>query len=264
MSPHRDRRAPRWIPKRKGPILRVHIVRHGETDENRQGIMQGQLNTKLNAIGVEQARLVGLALKDVPFCVAFSSDLERAAKTAEHILDHHPLTPVYEDKQLRERDMGELQGKTSKSYDRKNIPKTVEPSNAFAERTIAWWEDTIMVLLPSLSSNDINDDDIFHVLVVSHGAYIATLCAELVDRGIVHAEPRMRMGSCFNTSVTVIDMWMNKRGSLQKYSDVSHLLAPVVKKNADELTENVEDTTRQESGHGSNRIHTTADNTNQS
>jgi bisphosphoglycerate-dependent phosphoglycerate mutase len=56
----------------------VYIVRHGETDHNRLGIIQGQLNTKLSDLGVEQAKTVGQYLKNVKFDYAFSSDLDRA------------------------------------------------------------------------------------------------------------------------------------------------------------------------------------------
>ncbi len=61
-------------------VVRVYIVRHGETDENRLGIMQGQVDTKLNAAGIEQAQLAASALEVVPFKRAHSSDLERATK----------------------------------------------------------------------------------------------------------------------------------------------------------------------------------------
>jgi probable phosphoglycerate mutase len=60
--------------------VRVYIVRHGETQENRDGIIQGQQDTALNAVGLEQARMVGEALKDAKLGVAFSSDLSRALK----------------------------------------------------------------------------------------------------------------------------------------------------------------------------------------
>ena len=56
----------------------IYIVRHGETDHNRFGIIQGQLNTKLSELGVEQAKKVGLYLKDIKFDYVFSSDLDRA------------------------------------------------------------------------------------------------------------------------------------------------------------------------------------------
>ena len=61
-------------------VVQVYIVRHGETQENRDGIIQGQRDTVLNAIGLEQARMVGEALKDAKLGIAFSSDLSRAVK----------------------------------------------------------------------------------------------------------------------------------------------------------------------------------------
>ena len=59
---------------------RIYIVRHGETQENRDGIIQGQLDTALNDVGLEQARIVGEKLRSVPFEIAFSSDLSRAVQ----------------------------------------------------------------------------------------------------------------------------------------------------------------------------------------
>lgn len=56
----------------------IYCVRHGQTAENLQGIIQGQLDTQLDGVGVEQAAATGEALKDVKFDVAFSSDLARA------------------------------------------------------------------------------------------------------------------------------------------------------------------------------------------
>ena len=60
--------------------LRVYLVRHGETDANRQQILQGQLNTQLNELGQEQARRVAERLQWVSFEVACTSDLSRAVK----------------------------------------------------------------------------------------------------------------------------------------------------------------------------------------
>lgn len=61
-------------------VVRVYIVRHGETQANRDGIIQGQRDTSLNAIGLDQARMAGGALKDAKLGIAFSSDLSRAVK----------------------------------------------------------------------------------------------------------------------------------------------------------------------------------------
>lgn len=73
---------------------RIYIVRHGETKENRLGIMQGQLDTDLNEAGVDQALRTAGALENVPFTKAFSSPLKRAVKVGEkppaHSLALHP------------------------------------------------------------------------------------------------------------------------------------------------------------------------------
>ena len=58
----------------------VYLVRHGETQANREGIMQGQLDTELNAEGLDQARRTAAALDRVRFAAAHSSDLARAVK----------------------------------------------------------------------------------------------------------------------------------------------------------------------------------------
>jgi len=70
---------------KKSVVARVYLVRHGETQANRDGIIQGQQDTQLNALGEEQARMVGEALKGVEIGCAFSSDLSRARKASAEI-----------------------------------------------------------------------------------------------------------------------------------------------------------------------------------
>ena len=82
---------------------RVYIVRHGETEENTQKIIQGHLDTILNSEGERQADLVAKALKDIPFDVAYSSNLKRATETAKRILVHHSGVEVQTHVAIRER-----------------------------------------------------------------------------------------------------------------------------------------------------------------
>jgi len=217
------------------PIVKIYIVRHGETKENREGIIQGQLDTKLNDIGLQQAALVAEVFKDVPLIAAFSSDLERARKTAETILKHHPSVRLISQPELRERFMGELQGVTAAHKRSRPRPEStdIETGKDFMQRILLWWETTIASNLPAIPV----DVDTLHVLVVSHGAFIATLVRTLLVEEIVlpvndfEAPP---IWSCFNTSVTTFEMGRDKKGVLRKYSDISHLLKPVVQTNADE------------------------------
>ena len=62
------------------PTAKIYFVRHGETDENRRGIIQGHLDTDLNAVGLDQSEVVAKELQSVPFDAGFSSDLKRAVK----------------------------------------------------------------------------------------------------------------------------------------------------------------------------------------
>ena len=76
------------------PLMRpvnVYLVRHGETEENKTGIIQGQLDTRLNETGRGQAQILAEALKDVPFSHAFTSDLSRAADVGASV-DRCPNT----------------------------------------------------------------------------------------------------------------------------------------------------------------------------
>ena len=84
-------------------------VRHGETDENLNGILQGQSDTHLNKLGIRQAECVAERLKHEHFDLIYSSDLQRTMHTAEMIAKPHKL-PVFPLRALREWDLGVLQG----------------------------------------------------------------------------------------------------------------------------------------------------------
>ena len=88
--------------------VRVYIVRHGETDSNKQKIIQGHLDTILNSEGERQADLVAKALKNIPFNIVYSSDLKRAMGTAKRILEHHSGMEIQTDIAIRERVRREL------------------------------------------------------------------------------------------------------------------------------------------------------------
>lgn len=68
------------VPHTFKPVVRVFLVRHGETNENRLGIVQGTMDTVLNEEGILQAELVAEELRTVPFACILSSDLKRCSK----------------------------------------------------------------------------------------------------------------------------------------------------------------------------------------
>lgn len=87
----------------------AYIVRHGETEWNAQGLLQGHTDIPLNEKGYQQATLLKDSLSSISFAAAFSSDLSRARQTAEQIVKTSPLL-VVESPALRERSAGKLDG----------------------------------------------------------------------------------------------------------------------------------------------------------
>ena len=87
----------------------IYLIRHGLTDWNELGILQGQLDIPLNDTGRVQAEELYTKIKDVPFAAAYASDLSRASETASIVLKDRELdiitTPM-----LREMYLGNWQG----------------------------------------------------------------------------------------------------------------------------------------------------------
>ncbi|MFH0943410.1 MAG: histidine phosphatase family protein [Candidatus Beckwithbacteria bacterium] len=94
----------------------IYLVRHGETDNNKNDILQGaRIDSSLNKSGEKQAREAAKLLEQIPFCAAFSSDLIRAKQTAEIIsLQHHLI--VTTSQAIREREFGQFEGKPTKYF----------------------------------------------------------------------------------------------------------------------------------------------------
>jgi broad specificity phosphatase PhoE len=90
----------------------ILLLRHGQTDANATGVLQGHLPTPLNRVGVREATLLAgrLAAYSPSIRVLISSDLPRATQTAGSIASACGLRPVL-DPQWRERSFGLLEGK---------------------------------------------------------------------------------------------------------------------------------------------------------
>lgn len=66
----------------------IYIIRHGETDLNKKGIMQGRgMDTDLNDHGRKQAEAFYNAYKEVPFDKIYTSSLKRTHQTVQHFID---------------------------------------------------------------------------------------------------------------------------------------------------------------------------------
>jgi probable phosphoglycerate mutase len=152
------------------------LVRHGETDWNREHRVQGHTDVPLNATGLEQARALADELSGSRLVAVYASDLARTRDTAAIVAAHHHLDVIL-DPDLREKNFGSWEGMTDvEILDR--FPEAVrgrwgdgETNEAVAGRAIAAF-DRIRGLHPAGP-----------VLVVSHGG---PLRAILTHIGIEH------------------------------------------------------------------------------
>jgi len=201
------------------PIARIYLVRHGETQANRDKIIQGHQDTALNEKGFQQARLLGEALKKIKFYdVAFSSDLCRAVSTADEILTHHPAVKMVKQEELRERYMGELEGKRVRKGVAliAKVDKNFETGVAFNLRAVSWWNQNIL-------GSTINGENPRNILVTTHGGFIVTLVRGLIENKKARCGEGVVIWKCLNTSVSVLEVFEDKTTVVVQYGDVAHL-----------------------------------------
>ena len=107
-------------------MARIYIVRHGETEWNAEGRIQGHTDIGLSDRGREQARDTARRLAEVPFAVAYSSDMSRTRDTARIILGECDI-PLHSVPELREYHKGVFEGLTVQQY-RQRYPEQYRAS----------------------------------------------------------------------------------------------------------------------------------------
>ena len=100
----------------------IYLVRHGESELNKQRIIGGHVDSVLTEKGKEQVRQTKLALKNIHFDEVYSSDLKRAVHTAE-ILYGKAIPEAHKVSALRERSFGALEGKPEHLYIKGNVER---------------------------------------------------------------------------------------------------------------------------------------------
>jgi probable phosphoglycerate mutase len=136
-------------------VTTLLLVRHGETDWNAEGRLQGQTNRPLSDFGRRQAGQLADELADDGVEAIYASDLSRARETAEIVGERLGL-PVVLDADLREKDWGTWEGLTSVERDR--VEFVGESTQAHQER-----------MLRALRRIVDRHPDGGRVLVVTHG-----------------------------------------------------------------------------------------------
>lgn len=93
--------------------LELWLIRHGETNWNAEGRIQGQMNSQLTPKGIQQAEVLRRRLERQSFDYVYSSDSDRAQHTAQLAL---PGYSPQLDRRLRELSYGAIEGKTEAEF----------------------------------------------------------------------------------------------------------------------------------------------------
>lgn len=115
--------------------MRIYIVRHGQTEENKKRIFQGHLPGELSLEGINQSRSIAKYFKDKKIDLIFSSDLKRAKDTLSEILSFKKNIPIKYLKGLRERDYGSFNGKPRREVETSIAKKEFESEKSMYQRS---------------------------------------------------------------------------------------------------------------------------------
>ena len=114
---------------------RIFLVRHGETNWNKEGRFQGQINIPLNNNGKDQAQKASKYLSEINFNKAFSSSMDRPYETAKIILQNNPDIKITKIEKLIEISHGLWEGKLENEI-KQNWPELLKNWHEKPEKVI--------------------------------------------------------------------------------------------------------------------------------
>jgi len=158
--------------------MKLYIVRHGETVENRSNIIQGQQPGTLSPLGLLQREKLALRLQELSFDAIYCSDLERTRATLEPFTKI-TTTPVRFTQILREKSFGELEGHSGEMYRRK-LQSSGQTRIEYRPPNGENFLDVRARLLPFLDSLHSNHSG-ESILLMTHGGVVRVLLTLLLD-----------------------------------------------------------------------------------
>ncbi len=192
--------------------MKLILARHGETEENIKGIIQGQkIGGKLTEKGKEQAKKLAERLKEEKIDIIYSSDLKRALDTAKEIAKYHDVSFITS-KELRERNYGNLEGKKVKFKEVRDgttiVDKTGESLGELYKRA----EKFLHKLIKKHKDES--------VLVVAHGTINRALIAVITEK---KPEDIYRIEKLKNTSISIFEINEDKNHKIILFNCTKHL-----------------------------------------
>ena len=168
----------------------IHLVRHGETEENLAKILQGHMPGTLTAIGISQAQALRSIIDINSFDVIISSDLKRVTDTVSIYLNGRKkewkTTPL-----LREIDWASMTGMKIADVDFKQLATDIETKEMLYKRA----EIALKYILEKYHGKTL--------LLVSHGLFLRSLIAQITNVPIDQLHTIRKMGNCEVRTFTI-------------------------------------------------------------
>lgn len=195
-----------FIPRPAGSPTIFYFVRHGETEHNRRGVIQGRgVDTALNDTGRAQSRALAQRLQSVSVDALYASTLKRAKQTADILArPHEPLSRTYL-RDLREMDWGVFEGEPpSEERDASMGAVRSDWQQGQYERAIDGGESIrdVQARAQAALRHIVAREAGRTALVVTHGRYLRVLLATLLDDyGLEHMQELGHSNTCVNRVV---------------------------------------------------------------
>jgi len=201
--------------------MKIYIVRHGETEWNIEGRLQGWKNSDLTKKGIENAKKLGEYLNNISFDKIYCSPAGRAIQTANYIIGDRKLEITTEEK-LKEMGFGMLEGlkhdEMKERYPKQqdnlwNNPHLYEPfKDGESYEDLLKRANEFIEILRKEQTGD-------NILVISHAAFIKALFVVIKNLSVEEfwSSPYM-----YDTCLTILEIQDNNLNLLLE-ADVSHL-----------------------------------------
>ena len=194
----------------------LYLIRHGETDHNSRGRMQGWLDVPLNANGLRQANLLAQRFRGRAIEAIYTSPLMRASVTAQAIADVLGL-PLTLDERLREYHMGDWTGHTLEEVQQMTPGYVPHGANETPVPNGESAHDMHARLAPFLHEV-VEQHPSGRVIAVSHGGTLAMAVASMLNMPIIRRQP-----FSFGNTAIAKTKYEHSRWRLHSLNDQCHL-----------------------------------------
>ncbi len=198
----------------------LYIIRHGETDWNLQGKVQGKQDSQLTKLGLKQAELLANRLMGENIEVIYSSGLQRAISTASIIADKLNL-PYFCNDALNEINFGLWEGLTNEEILKEYPAELRTWRNSPHKSTIPGGEKLALAQKRAVDfvRTLVSDSTGKNILLVSHATIIKLLLMHILEMELYNYY-RLKQDNC-NLNVVA---FRDHGPVLLKYNDVCHIV----------------------------------------